>query len=148
MAFRSLKNGREGVQVNILYDCVGTAGTPKAFFTRMADAGIRLCAFHPVNPLRRLGRWRINHRDHRKILVVDGRIGFTGGANISSHAVRHSRCMRLSPERRGPCFTPPPPAAAPRCGAPAPGGSAAHRHPGCGCVSGPAAARRSGHGSK
>ena len=84
---------REGVQVHILYDAVGTLGTPAAFFTRMADAGIQLCAFHPVNPLRRLGRWRINHRDHRKILVVDGRIGFTGGANISS-SYRHGSLFR------------------------------------------------------
>jgi cardiolipin synthase len=74
---------KEGVQVNIIYDCVGTAGTPEAFFTRMLDAGIQLCPFHPLNPLMRLGRWKVNHRDHRKILVVDGIVGFAGGANIS-----------------------------------------------------------------
>lgn len=73
----------EGVEVNILYDAVGTIGTPEAFFTRMREAGIQLCPFNPVNPLRRLGRWRINNRDHRKILVVDGAVAFTGGANIS-----------------------------------------------------------------
>ena len=78
-----IRKQREGVRVNVLYDCVGTLGTPEAFFTRMREAGIHLCPFHPVNPLARLGRWRINHRDHRKILVVDGTIGFTGGANIS-----------------------------------------------------------------
>ena len=78
-----IRKQHEGVQVNIIYDCVGTLGTPSAFFTRMGEAGIHLCAFNPVNPLRRLGRWRINHRDHRKILVVDGRVAFTGGANIS-----------------------------------------------------------------
>ena len=74
---------KAGVQVDILYDCVGTLGTPQGFFDRMSEAGIRLCPFHPVNPLARLGRWRINRRDHRKLMVVDGRIGFTGGANIS-----------------------------------------------------------------
>jgi cardiolipin synthase len=74
---------REGVQVNILYDCVGTLGTPEAFFDRMREAGIHLCPYHPVNPLAHLGRWRINHRDHRKILVVDGEVAFAGGANIS-----------------------------------------------------------------
>jgi cardiolipin synthase len=74
---------RAGVRVNILYDAVGTLSTPEAFFTRMSEAGIHLCAFHPVNPLARLGRWRINRRDHRKILVVDGAVAFTGGANIS-----------------------------------------------------------------
>ncbi|WP_306600332.1 cardiolipin synthase [Geothrix sp. 21YS21S-2] len=74
---------REGVQVNIIYDCVGTAGTPEAFFDRMRDAGIRLCPYHPINPFKRLGRWKVNNRDHRKILVVDGAVAFTGGANIS-----------------------------------------------------------------
>ena len=74
---------REGVRVNVIYDCAGTAGTPEAFFTRMRQAGIQLCPFHPLNPLKRVGRWKINHRDHRKILVVDGLVAFTGGANIS-----------------------------------------------------------------
>ncbi len=74
---------REGVQVNILYDCVGTLGTPEAFFSRMRDAGIRLCPYNPVNPLALHGGWRLNHRDHRKILVVDGLVAYTGGANIS-----------------------------------------------------------------
>jgi len=75
---------KEGVQVNIIYDCVGTLGTPQAFFDRMQTAGIRLLPYHPVSPLHKLGRWRLNNRDHRKILVVDGRIAFIGGINISS----------------------------------------------------------------
>jgi len=73
----------EGVQVNIIYDGLGTSGTPQAFFDRMREAGIHLCPFHPLDPTRRLGLWQINHRDHRKILVVDGSVAFTGGANIS-----------------------------------------------------------------
>lgn len=75
---------RAGVQVNIIYDSVGTIGTPQAFFTRMRDAGIRLLAFNPVNPLKLKGPWEPNNRDHRKILVVDGLVAFTGGVNISS----------------------------------------------------------------
>ncbi|MGS0743582.1 cardiolipin synthase [Glaciimonas sp. GG7] len=73
-----------GVQVNIIYDSVGTIGTPTEFFERMRKAGIKLVEFNPVNPLKRFGRWRINHRDHRKILVVDGKVAFTGGVNISA----------------------------------------------------------------
>jgi cardiolipin synthase len=73
-----------GVQVNIIYDSVGTIGTPQHFFDKMRDAGIRLLAFNPINPLRLTGPWEPNNRDHRKILVVDGRIAFTGGVNISS----------------------------------------------------------------
>ena len=81
---------RAGVQVNIIYDCVGTLGTPQAFFDRMQVAGIRLLPFQPVSPLRRLGRWRINNRDHRKILVVDGQVAFAGGVNIAAAYTRSS----------------------------------------------------------
>lgn len=79
-----------GVQVNILYDSIGSLQTPKAFFDRMRAAGIKLIEFNPVNPLKRLGTWRLNNRDHRKILVVDGKIGFTGGVNISENYSRSS----------------------------------------------------------
>jgi cardiolipin synthase len=87
---------RAGVQVNILYDCVGTLNTPKAFFTRMREAGIHLCPFHPLNPIRRLGQWKVNHRDHRKILVVDGSVAFMGGANISGTYAHGSLFHRKS----------------------------------------------------
>ena len=75
---------RAGVQVNVIYDSVGTIGTPQAFFDKMRDAGIHLLAFNPVNPLKLIGPWEPNNRDHRKILVVDGVVAFTGGVNISS----------------------------------------------------------------
>ncbi len=78
-----IERQRAGVQVNIIYDSVGTIGTPQAFFDNMRDAGIRLLAFNPVNPLKLIGPWVPNNRDHRKILVVDGTIAFTGGVNIS-----------------------------------------------------------------
>lgn len=75
----------QGVAVSIIYDSVGTIGTPAAFFERMRQAGIRLVAFNPVNPAARLGKgWRLNNRDHRKILIVDGKLAFTGGVNISA----------------------------------------------------------------
>lgn len=73
-----------GVQVNIIYDSVGSIGTPSDFFERMRATGIKLIEFNPVNPLRRFGHWQLNHRDHRKILVVDGKVGFAGGVNISA----------------------------------------------------------------
>lgn len=81
---------RAGIAVSIIYDGVGTLGTPPEFFDRMRAAGIRLVAFNPVNPFARFGRWKINNRDHRKILVVDGSIGFTGGVNISKDYSRGS----------------------------------------------------------
>ncbi|MBK8792728.1 MAG: cardiolipin synthase [Holophaga sp.] len=92
MAFADLliAKQRAGVQVCIIYDCVGTLGTPQTFFDRMEQAGIRLLPFHPVSPFRQIGRWRINNRDHRKILVVDGKIAFTGGVNITAAYSRSS----------------------------------------------------------
>lgn len=79
-----IKKQQEGVQVNIIYDSVGTIGTPAAFFTRLQEAGIKLLEFNPVNPLKKIGNWNLNNRDHRKILIVDGLIAFTGGVNITS----------------------------------------------------------------
>lgn len=78
-----IEKQRAGVQVNIIYDSVGTIGTPAEFFERMRQAGIRLIEFNPVNPFKASLGWRLNNRDHRKILVVDGKIGFTGGVNIA-----------------------------------------------------------------
>lgn len=72
----------QGVAVNILYDSVGSINTPTEFFERLTASGINVCEFNPVNPLKGRG-WRINNRDHRKILIVDGRTAFTGGINIS-----------------------------------------------------------------
>jgi len=91
-----IRKQHAGVQVNIIYDGVGCIDTPAAFFQKLRAAGINLLEFHPVNPLKRLGRgWRINNRDHRKILVVDGKVAFTGGINISddysSGSLFHSR---------------------------------------------------------
>jgi cardiolipin synthase len=73
-----------GVQVNFIYDGVGSIGTPKEFFQRLRDAGINVLQYNPVNPLSLRKGWDVNQRDHRKLLVVDGRIAFVGGVNISS----------------------------------------------------------------
>ncbi len=75
---------RAGVRVNLVYDSVGTIAVPAAFFEAMRVSGVHLLEFHPVNPTVRNSRLlRINNRDHRKLLVVDGRIAFVGGINIS-----------------------------------------------------------------
>lgn len=72
----------QGVEVNVIYDSVGSISTPPEFFDRLRSNQINVCEFNPVNPLK--GRkWRINNRDHRKILIVDGETAFTGGINIS-----------------------------------------------------------------
>jgi cardiolipin synthase len=73
-----------GVQVNVIYDSVGALNTPKPFFERLKQGDIEVLEFNPINPLTAKGPWMINHRDHRKLLLVDGRIAFIGGINISS----------------------------------------------------------------
>jgi len=73
-----------GVQVNIIYDSVGAFGTSPEFFERLRQAGIQVLEFNPVNPLAGAKAWTPNNRDHRKLLVVDGRTAFLGGINISS----------------------------------------------------------------
>ena len=82
---------RAGVTVNIIYDSVGTLGVPQEFFERMRAAGIRLLAFNPVNPAKLRGEaWKVNSRDHRKLLIVDGKVAFTGGINISDTYAKSS----------------------------------------------------------
>lgn len=74
----------EGAQVNIIYDGVGSLKTPKAFFDRLKAGGINVLEFNPVNPLKGKQKvWSLNNRDHRKLLIVDGRVAFLGGINIS-----------------------------------------------------------------
>ncbi len=102
MAFADLliERQRAGVQVNVIYDSVGTISTPQSFFSRMQEAGIALVAFNPVNPLKLVGPWVPNNRDHRKILVVDGRVAFAGGVNISS-TYANSSLFRSKARRDG-----------------------------------------------
>jgi cardiolipin synthase len=79
-----IEKQRQGVAVNIMVDAVGAIATPAAFFERMRAAGIRVLVFNPVNPAKAKGNWDLNNRNHRKLMVVDGRVAFTGGINISS----------------------------------------------------------------
>jgi len=78
-----LQKQTEGVQVNVIYDSVGSFSTPAAFFQRLQDSGIQVVEFNPVNPLTAGEGWRLTHRDHRKILIIDGKIAIIGGINIS-----------------------------------------------------------------
>lgn len=78
-----LRKAAQGVSVTMIYDAVGSISTPDEFFKRLNDGGVATCSFNPVNPTKRPGYWGINHRDHRKLLVVDDQIAFTGGINIS-----------------------------------------------------------------
>jgi cardiolipin synthase len=79
-----LERQAAGVQVNVIYDSFGSINTPQAFFARLVQGGINVLEFNPINPLAVKVPWAFNHRDHRKLLIVDGRTAFIGGINISS----------------------------------------------------------------
>jgi len=74
---------REGVQVRVLIDGVGTDRSAIAMARKLREAGAKLAVFHPLFglPFRKPS---INLRNHRKLLIVDGKVGFTGGLNITS----------------------------------------------------------------
>ncbi|HME43879.1 MAG TPA: phospholipase D-like domain-containing protein [Syntrophorhabdales bacterium] len=78
-----LQKQAEGLQVNLIYDSLGSFSTPAAFFQRLRDGGIQVLEFNPQNPLKAHGKWRLAKSDHRKILIVDGKVAITGGVNIS-----------------------------------------------------------------
>ncbi len=76
---------REGVEVRILYDDVGCTGVKKAFFEGMRADGIEAYSFLHVKFPRFTSK--VNYRNHRKIGVIDGRIGFIGGMNVADRYV-------------------------------------------------------------
>ena len=73
---------REGIAVNVLLDWVGSMRMEQHLLDRMRDAGVHL---HRYRPLRWYNLHRLNNRTHRKLLVVDGKVGFTGGVGIADH---------------------------------------------------------------
>lgn len=79
-----LAKRREGVRINVLFDSFGSLSTDRVYFDMLRDAGIAVWEFNPLRPLRNLLNRAFHLRDHRKLLIVDGRIAFIGGVNISS----------------------------------------------------------------
>jgi cardiolipin synthase len=73
-----------GVQVNLIYDSVGSRSTPSEFFKPLKESGANVLEYNPINPLSLRKGWQVNQRDHRKLLIVDGQVAFVGGVNISS----------------------------------------------------------------
>lgn len=80
-----IRKAREGVKVRFINENIGNIFVRGRHFDRMREAGIEIVKF--TNPRTHLVRLitRVNHRNHRKVVVVDGRIGYTGGMNINDH---------------------------------------------------------------
>lgn len=79
-----LRKRSEGVAVHLIYDSFGCIKTPESYFDRLRDGGVRVLEFNPVDPLKAGKNWRLVNRDHRKILIVDGKLAITGGVNVGS----------------------------------------------------------------
>lgn len=81
----------EGVEVRLLYDDLGCIKTlPKSYNKIITEAGIKLCVFNPFRPRVSV---ILNHRDHRKLLIIDGRTAFCGGINIADEYInQYERC--------------------------------------------------------
>lgn len=77
-----LERRAAGVEVNVMYDSVGSIKTKKDYFDRLRAGGVHVVEFNPVKLRAATHPWKLNHRDHRKLTIVDGRIAFLGGINI------------------------------------------------------------------
>ena len=76
-----IKKAKEGLEVRFLYDDFGSHGLTKPFIQKLKDAGVQTAPFYKI-------KWyalanRINYRNHRKIVIIDGFVGFVGGINMS-----------------------------------------------------------------
>jgi cardiolipin synthase len=90
------EKARAGVRVYLTYDHLGSFGTPRAFWRDLRAAGVHVSASYPFV-------WhaprRYYYRDHRKVLIVDGEMAFTGGLNIANEYR-----IGIMPRRRGPAW--------------------------------------------
>lgn len=81
-----MEKARAGVEVRVIYDDVGCWHVPNRFFEEMREAGVEVRSFLKVRfPL---FTSKVNYRNHRKIVVIDGRIGFVGGMNLAERYMR------------------------------------------------------------
>nr|WP_188389502.1 cardiolipin synthase [Priestia taiwanensis] len=84
-----MEKAREGVTVRFLYDGFGSNGLKNRFIEEMEQEGIEVCAFDPI-----ISPWLIrtvNYRNHRKIVIIDGKVGFTGGLNVGDEYLGRSK---------------------------------------------------------
>lgn len=81
-----IEKARQGVEVRLIYDDVGSWSLPRAFINEMKNAGIQVYPFLPV----RFHKFThtVNYRNHRKIIVIDGETGFVGGLNFADRYLK------------------------------------------------------------
>lgn len=91
------KRAKEGVDVKLIYDSIGSRKAPRRFFKRLEKAGGQVAEFFPPLFHIRLINLKVNYRNHRKIVVIDGNIAYTGGINIRDDHMGDDK--RLTPWR-------------------------------------------------
>jgi cardiolipin synthase A/B len=84
-----IAKAKEGVEVRFMYDAVGSIGLSKSFLKEMRDAGIEIGVFGAVRFLALSSR--VNYRNHRKIVVIDGNTAFMGGLNVGDEYLSRSK---------------------------------------------------------
>ena len=94
---RLIARAREGVRVHVLYDPFGSHGLSRAYVERLRKGGVAIANFHARHKSRIFSPMRLNFRNHRKIVIVDGENGFTGGFNFGDEYL--GRNPRLGPWR-------------------------------------------------
>lgn len=75
-----IDKARQGLKIRLIYDGVGSYQLSKKYISELQEAGVQMYPF--LQPRRALFRKRLNYRNHRKSIIIDGEIGYTGGANI------------------------------------------------------------------
>lgn len=92
-----IQKAKAGVKVKLVYDSVGSKKTRKRFFRKLEKAGGEVAEFFPPFAHIRMINLKLNYRNHRKIVVIDGKIAYTGGINIRDDHMGMK--MKLSPWR-------------------------------------------------
>ncbi len=86
------KKASEGVDVKLIYDSIGSRHAPRRFFKKLEKAGGQVAEFFPPFMHFRMINLKLNYRNHRKIVVIDGMISYTGGINIrDDHMGKHKK---------------------------------------------------------
>jgi len=84
------EKARAGVAVRVIYDSIGSRTASGDFWAELEQAGVVVRTFNPADPIEDQNPFDIDTRDHRKLLIVDGRVAFTGGINIDRNYVHAS----------------------------------------------------------
>lgn len=85
---RLIRKAKEGVSVRLLFDEVGSSKLSTAYVRELESAGAQVSRFHTRQGIRNF--FQVNFRNHRKIVVIDGRVGFVGGHNVGDEYVGRS----------------------------------------------------------